>query len=153
VLHTRTATGSHVGRVIQNTFLPEVGRGARHGSVDDHALVLTGRSWERAATYAQRIKKKTAKTRAPARRVAAKAAPVAAPKPEPAVAPKPAPPPVASGELQRLRDELQRVNQELSRIGRVTRPDAARQTHLPEKQELLRQKADLDRKMRAVSKT
>jgi hypothetical protein len=46
---------------------------------------------------------------------------------------------------------LQRVNQELSKIGRITRPDAARQTHLPEKQELLRQKADLDRKIRALS--
>jgi hypothetical protein len=48
---------------------------------------------------------------------------------------------------------LQRVNREISKIGRVARPDAARQTHLPEKQELLRQKADLDRKIRAVSKT
>jgi len=67
--------------------------------------------------------------------------------------PSPVTPPAASGELQRLRDELQRVNQELSKIGRVTRPDAARQTHLPEKQELLRQKFDLDRKIRALSKT
>jgi hypothetical protein len=78
----------------------------------------------------------------------------AAPKPQPATAPKPpATPPAASGELQQLRDELQRVNQELSRIGRITRPDAARQTHLPEKQELLRQKFDLDRKIRALPKT
>jgi len=38
-------------------------------------------------------------------------------------------------------------------MARVSRPDAARQTYLPEKQELLRQKADLDRKIRAVSKT
>jgi hypothetical protein len=71
------------------------------------------------------------------------------PKPTPAAAPEPA----ASGELQRLRDELQRVNQEISRIARASRPDAARQTNLPEKQELLRQKAVLDAKIRAVSKT
>jgi hypothetical protein len=77
----------------------------------------------------------------------------AAPKPQAAAPPKPATPPAASGELQQLRDELQRVNQELSRIGRITRPDAARQTHLPEKQELLRQKFDLDRKIRALPKT
>jgi hypothetical protein len=115
----------------------------------------------RVATYAQRIKNKTVKARTPARRPAAKAnAPAApaktaaaAPKPEPAAPPKPAAPPVASGELQRLKDELQRVNQEISKIARVSRPDAARQTYLPEKQELLRQKADLDRKIRAVSKT
>jgi hypothetical protein len=119
------------------------------------------------ATYAQWIKNKTAKARTPARRAAAKSGPAATPKPEAAAAPKsapaaptrseapdaprPAPPSVASGELQRLRDELQRVNQEISKIARAGRPDAARQTHLPEKQELLRQKADLDRKIRALS--
>ena len=68
--------------------------------------------------------------------------------------PKPAPapaPPADAGELQRLRDELKRVNQEISRIARGGRPDAARQTHLPEKQELLRQKAELDRKIRTLS--
>ncbi len=71
-----------------------------------------------------------------------------------AAPPAPAPEPkVASGELERLRDELKHVNQEISRIARESRPDAARQTHLPEKQELLRQKADLDRKIRAASKT
>jgi hypothetical protein len=76
------------------------------------------------------------------------------PKPTPAAAPEPAAaPPVASGELQQLRDELQRVNQEISRIARASRPDAARQTNLPEKQELLRQKAVLDAKIRTVSKT
>jgi hypothetical protein len=59
-------------------------------------------------------------------------------------------PPVKPGELQRLKDELQRVNQEISKIARVSRPDAARQMNLPEKQELLRQKIDLERKMRAL---
>jgi hypothetical protein len=57
---------------------------------------------------------------------------------------------VKPGELQRLKDELQRVNQEISKIARVSRPDAARQMNLPEKQELLRQKIDLERKMRAL---
>jgi hypothetical protein len=103
---------------------------------------------ERLATYAQRIKNKTGTARKAPARPAAKARPAAPPKD-----PSPVTPPAASGELQRLRDELQRVNQELSKIGRVTRPDAARQTHLPEKQELLRQKFDLDRKIRALSKT
>ena len=98
--------------------------------------------------YAQRIKNKTGTARKPPARPAAKARPAALPKD-----PSPVTLPAESGELQRLRDELQRVNQELSKIGRVTRPDAARQTHLPEKQELLRQKFDLDRKIRAVSKT
>jgi len=111
----------------------------------------------RVATYAQRIKNKTAKTRTPARRPDAKASARPAPAtPAPAAPAKPeAPsaPPAAPGELERLKDELQRVNQEISRIGRESRPDAARQTHLPEKQELLRQKADLDRKIRAASKT
>jgi len=61
---------------------------------------------------------------------------------------------VTSGELQRLRDELQRVNQEISRLARVTRPgsDPARHSQLPEKQELLVQRLDLERKMRAISK-
>jgi hypothetical protein len=73
-----------------------------------------------------------------------RAAPAAAPKAEPA-----ARPPTASNELERLKDELQRVNQEISRLARASRPDAARQTHLPEKQELLQQKIDLERKIRA----
>jgi hypothetical protein len=114
---------------------------------------MTGGSRERVATYAQTIKNKTAKTRTPARRPAAKASAPAAPK---AATPKPAPAPapsVDSGELERLREELKRVNQEISKIARGGRPDAARQTHLPEKQELLRQKAVLDGKIRAVSKT
>jgi len=61
---------------------------------------------------------------------------------------------VTSGELQRLRDELQRVNQEISRLARATRPgsDPARHSQLPEKQELLVQRLDLERKMRAISK-
>jgi hypothetical protein len=79
-----------------------------------------------------------------------KAAPAAAPKPEPA-----APPPAASGELQQLKDELQRVNQEISRIARLTRPgsDAGRNSQLPEKQQLLTQRQDLERKIRALSKS
>ena len=101
---------------------------------------------ERVPTYAQRIKNKTAASRKPAGRPA-KAGPTVPPKES-----APVTPPATSGELQRLRDDLQRVNQELSKIGRVTRPDAARQTHLPEKQELLRQKFDLDRKIRALSR-
>ena len=67
-----------------------------------------------------------------------------APKAEPAAAPAAEP-----GEAQRLKDELQRVNQEISRLARVSRPDAGRQSNLPEKQELLRQKVDLERKIRA----
>ncbi len=124
-----------------------------YGAIDDHDDIVTGGSPERVATYAQRIKKKTAKGRKAPARSAAKSAPAAARKPEPAAAPKPAAPPVASGDLQRLRDELQRVNQEISRLARVTRPgsDPARHSQLPEKQELLRQKADLDRKIRALS--
>jgi hypothetical protein len=79
----------------------------------------------------------------------AKAAPAAAPKPEPAA------PAAPSGELDRLRDELQRVNQEISRIARLTRPgsDAGRNSQLPEKQQLLVQRQDLERKIRAVSKS
>ena len=65
----------------------------------------------------------------------------------------PAAPQAASGELQQFKDDLQRVNREISRIARASRPDAARQTHLPEKQELLRQKAVLDARVRAASKT
>lgn len=99
------------------------------------------------ATYAQRIKNKKTSTRKTASRPAAKASPAAVPKPEPAA------PPVEPGELQRLKDELQRVNQGISKIARVGGPDAARQSSLPEKQELLRQKIDLERKIRAVSKT
>jgi hypothetical protein len=112
------------------------------------------RSPERVATYAQGIKNKTAKTRAPARRPAAKAA--APPKAAPTEAPKPAPPaapPAASSESQGLRDELQRVNQEISRIARETRggPDGARRSQLPEKQQLLIRKQDLERKIRTVT--
>lgn len=99
------------------------------------------------ATYAQRIKKKTSTTRKTAPRPAAKAAPSATPKPAPA-----APLQAEAGDVQRLKDELQRVNQEISKIARVGRPDAARQTNLPEKQELLRQKVDLERKIRAHPK-
>jgi hypothetical protein len=135
--------------------------GAWHRTVDDHVAILTGGPSGRAATYAQRIKNKTAKAPKPAARAAAKSAPAAAPKPAAATAPKPPPhsptpavPPVPSGELQRLRDELQRVNQEISRIARLTRPgsDPARNSQLPEKQQLLSQRQDLERKIRTLSK-
>ena len=108
------------------------------------------------ATYAQRIKNKPSKTRKSAPRPAAKARPTTAPKAAPAAQPKPEAPaakPAASAELQQLKDELQRINQEISKIARVSRPDAARQMNLPEKQELLRQKAVLDSKIRAGSRT
>jgi len=123
----------------------------------DQAAIVTGGSCERLATYAHCIKNKTAKVRKSTARPAAKARPAAVPKPEPAAAPKPAPaapPPVASGELQQLRDELQRVNQEISRLARVSRPgsDPARHSQLPEKQGLLIQRLDLERKIRALSK-
>jgi hypothetical protein len=101
------------------------------------------------ATYAQWIKDKTAKPRTSHARPAAKAGPAAAPTPAPAA------PPVVSGELQRLKDDLQRVNQEISRIARLTRPgsDAGRNSQLPEKQQLLTQRQDLERKIRALSKS
>ena len=91
------------------------------------------------ATYAQRIKDKTGTNRKSPSRPAATAAPTTAP-------------PVETGELQRLKDDLRRINQELSKLGRVIRPDAAKQTHIPEKQELLRQKVVLERKIRALPK-
>jgi hypothetical protein len=126
-----------------------------YGAVDDHNHIVTGGSHERAATYAQRIKNKTGATRKSPARPAAKAGAAAAPKAAPpAVSPvTPVTPPAPSGELQRLKDELQRINQELSKIGRVTRPDAARQTHMPEKQELLRQKVVLESRIRALPKS
>jgi len=105
----------------------------------------------RLATYAQRIKDKSGSARKPTSRPAAKAAPAEAPPAAPAEAPPPAP--VASAELQRLRDDLQRVNREISRIARETRggPDAARHSQLPEKQQLLVQKQDLERRIRTLS--
>lgn len=99
------------------------------------------------ATYAQPIKKKTSTARKTTPPRAAKAKPAAPPKREPDAAPA-----TETGEAQRLKDELQRVNQEISRLARVSRPDAARQSNLPEKQELLRQKVDLERKIRARPK-
>ena len=98
-----------------------------------------GRADDVLATYAQPIKNKTGATRKSPPRADPKAAPTTAP-------------PVESGELQRLKDELRRINQDLSKIGRVTRPDAARQTHIPEKQELLRQKVVLESKIRTLPK-
>ena len=106
-----------------------------------------GRPSCRAATYAQRIKNKTRNaTKSPARS-AAKAKPAAVPKSEPT-----AKPPTASGELERLKDELQRVNQDISRLARAARP-GAEHSQLPEKQELLGRKIDLERKIRAHPKT
>jgi hypothetical protein len=106
----------------------------------------------RVATYAQRIKNKSGPARRSAPRPAAKAPPAATPKTEPA-APPVAAPSVASSELQRLKDELQRINREISRIARETRggPDAARHSQLPEKQELLAQKQDIERKIRTLT--
>ena len=102
-------------------------------------LLLTAGRRDRVATYAQRIKDKTRTTRKSSPRPTATAGLTAAP-------------PVAPGELQRLKVELQRVNRELSKFGRATRPDDVRQTHLPEKQELLRQKVVLESKIRALPK-
>jgi hypothetical protein len=130
---------------------------------DDRSRPLTHRSWNllgpagarssgaRAATYAPYIKNKTAKTRK-SPRPAAKARAAAAPKsaPPPQASPRPAAP-AASDELQRLRDELQRVNQEVSKLARVSRP-GSEHSQLPEKQELLIQKQDLERKIRALPK-
>ena len=99
----------------------------------------TGEPTDVLATYAERIKNKTGATR--------KSRPPRDPNAAPTTAP-----PVESGELQRLKDELRRINQDLSKIGRVTRPDAARQTHIPEKQELLRQKVVLESKIRTLPK-
>ena len=131
--------------------------GPGYGAVGDHNDIVTGGSHERATTYAQKIKNKASSARKSPPRPAAKASAAAAPKPaSPAAAPVMPPaltPPAASGELQRLRDELQRINQELSKIGRVTRPDAARQTHMPEKQELLRQKVVLESRIRTLPKS
>jgi hypothetical protein len=47
------------------------------------------------------------------------------------------------------------VNQEISRLARVTRPgsEPARHSQLPEKQGLLAQRLDLERKIRALSKS
>ena len=94
------------------------------------------------------MKNKAAKGRKSPARPATNARPATVPKSEPAAVP------VASGEVQLLKDELQRVNQEISRLARVTRPgsDPARHSQLPEKQQLLTQRFDLERKIRALSK-
>jgi hypothetical protein len=57
--------------------------------------------------------------------------------------------------VRRLKDDLQRVNQEISKIARFTRPgsDSARKSQLPEKQQLLVQRLDLERKIRALTKS
>jgi hypothetical protein len=48
---------------------------------------------------------------------------------------------------------LQRVNREISRIARESRGgrDAAKHSQLPEKQQLLMQKQDLERKIRTLA--
>ena len=146
-----------LGHIVVGQDRDDAGPG--HRAVDDHALIVTAGSRERVATYAQGIRDKTAKKASPpARRPAVKAGVAAAAKPAPAETLEPEPaaaPAVASGELQRLRDELQRVNQEISRIARSTRPgaDPARHSQLPEKQGLLLQRQDLERKIRGLAKT
>ena len=94
-----------------------------------------------------------AKTRTsprPAAKTRAAAAPKPAPPAPPQASPRPAAP-AASGEPQRLKDELRRVNQEISKLARVSRP-GSEHSQLPEKQELLIQKQDLERKIRALPK-
>ena len=68
-------------------------------------------------------------------------------------APPPAASPAPSGELEALREDLQRVNREISKIARESRGgrDAARHSQLPEKQQLLTQKQDLERKIRTLT--
>jgi type IV secretory pathway VirB10-like protein len=101
----------------------------------------TANTTREAATYARQIKKKPPTPKSSS----------SSPGPKADVAPAP---PAAPDELQHLKDELQRVNQEISKLARLTRPgsDAARHSQLPEKQELLVQKIDLERKLRAVKK-
>ena len=123
------------------------------------ALPKAGSARTEVATYALRIKDKTKGSPTRPRAASAKAKPSPAKAQEQAAAPAtPAPRASAqsdSGELERLRAELQRVNHELSRIGRVTRPgvDPMKQMHLPEKQELLSEKLDLERKIRTLSRS
>ena len=146
---------ARLGHVVVRQHRNDDGPG--YGAVGDHNDIVTGGSHERATTYAQKIKNKVGPARKSPARPAAKARVAAAPKPAPPAAapvmPPAVTPPAASDELQRLRDELRRINQELSKIGRVTRPDAARQTHMPEKQELLRQKVVLESKIRTLPKS
>lgn len=76
-----------------------------------------------------------------------------APKAQPAQALPAAAPSVPSGDLQQLKDDLQRINREISKIARESRGgrDAARHSQLPEKQQLLIQKQDLERKIRTLT--
>jgi hypothetical protein len=100
----------------------------------------------RAATYAQPVKSDR-KRKAPARSsTSRKAAPPAAPTPA-------APPAPGADERQRLTDELRHVNQQISKLARETRPqDPARHSQLPEKQELLAQRLDLERRIRNLTR-
>jgi hypothetical protein len=102
-----------------------------------------GRVGGHVTPYPRRIKNKTGtKRESSSQRVARSGVPAAMPSASP-------------DELQRMKDELRLVNQRLSKIGRVTRPgsDAAKHPPLPEKQDLLTQKAELERKIRASSRS
>jgi hypothetical protein len=131
-------------------LLPDAG--ASGAGSRDLAHVAARGSSDHVATYAQWIKNKSG-TRKTAPRPAAKARPAAPPKPQPLQTPPAGAPAVPSGELQRLKDDLQRVNREISRIARESRGgrDAAKHSQLPEKQQLLMQKQDLERKIRTLA--
>ena len=110
---------------------------------------------KRVATYAHSIKNKAATRRRspsrPAPRAGQQATPAATPAPAQEATPTAAPA-AAPDELHRLKDELQRLNQEISKLARGTRRPGSEHSQLPEKQELLGQKLDLERKIRAASK-
>jgi hypothetical protein len=61
--------------------------------------------------------------------------------------------PAGSNALQQLKDDLQQVNRDISRIARDSRggPDGGRHSQLPEKQELLARRQELERKIRTLS--
>jgi len=128
------------------------GHGSPHPPCDlEH--VATGRSYQLFGTYARWIKNTSGTSRKSPPRPAAKAPPAEAPNATVSEAPPPAASPAPSVDLEALRQDLQRVNREISRIARETRggPDAARHSQLPEKQDLLAQKQDLERKIRTLS--
>jgi hypothetical protein len=110
-------------------------------------IVFIRGSYERVATYAQPImddrKRKAPSRSATSRKTAtpAEAAPVA-------------PPAANPDERERLTDELRRVNQQISKLAREARPgsDPLRHSQLPEKQELLARKLDLERRIRNLTR-
>jgi hypothetical protein len=65
-----------------------------------------------------------------------------------------APPATSADERQRLTEELRHVNQQISKIARDARPgsDPMRHSQLPEKQELLAQKINLERRIRNLAR-